>query len=335
MIPFVPGACLMTAVKDEGPDLLEWVAYHRLIGFDRIVVYSNDCTDGSDDLLDRLAAMGWLTHRRHSPPPGVSAQDNVARLAFDDPLRQGANWAMWLDADEFLVVRPGAGGLADLIAAAGRARGVAVNWRIFGSMGHESTLPGQLSTDRFRDCAALDDTFSRTVKTLYRPGPEITALGIHRPLWCPGTGPRVLGSDGKPLNSRFLFSPKKNGRPRDMVGQGRQSWALAQVNHYAVKALDRLALKRARGNGLEPGSTPDRFGADYLGWFDRNEESDDTILRHLPALRALMAGALDDPALAAAYRQTATLQAERLALVAPWVRHLAALRPAALARKVA
>ena len=34
-------------MRDEGPYLLEWVAYHRLIGFTDIVVCSNDCVDGS------------------------------------------------------------------------------------------------------------------------------------------------------------------------------------------------------------------------------------------------------------------------------------------------
>jgi len=233
---------------------------------------------------------------------------------------------MWLDADEFLVVHPGHGGLADLLAGMGRAVGVAVNWRVFGSSGFRHTEPGQLAIDRFRRCAGLEDTFSRTVKTLYCSGPQIAGLGIHRPLWQPGSEPRVLGSRGKPLNSRFLFSPKKNGRPRDMVGQGQQGWNLAQVNHYAVKALDRLALKRARGNGLEPGATADRFGADYLGWFDRNEEEDHSATRHLPALRALMAEALDDRALAALFHATAARQAARLAEVGAWVAHLAGLQ---------
>ncbi|NTT86557.1 glycosyltransferase family 2 protein [Tabrizicola fusiformis] len=322
----VPDACLMTAVKDEGPDLLEWLAWHRMIGFGRIVVWSNDCSDGSDLMLDRLAAMGWLTHHRHTPPAGLSAQDNVARLALQDPQRAGASWAMWLDADEFLVVHPGRGGLADLLANMGRAVGMAVNWRVFGSSGFRQTQPGQLAVDRFRRSAPLEDTFSRTVKTLYRNGPQIAALGIHRPLWQPGSEPRVLGSRGRPLNSRFLFSPKKNGRPRDMLGQGQQGWNLAQVNHYAVKALDRLALKRGRGNGLIPGATADRFGADYLGWFDRNEEEDHSAARHLPALRDVMAEALDDRPLAALWQATAARQAARLAEVGAWVTHLADLQ---------
>ena len=36
---------LVTTVKDEGPHILEWVAWHRLCGFDRIMVFQNGSTD--------------------------------------------------------------------------------------------------------------------------------------------------------------------------------------------------------------------------------------------------------------------------------------------------
>ena len=58
---------LLSAMKNEGPDVLEWALYHRLIGFDHILVYTNGCKDGSDRLLDAIADLGWLTHRRHTP----------------------------------------------------------------------------------------------------------------------------------------------------------------------------------------------------------------------------------------------------------------------------
>ena len=37
--------------KNEGAFLLEWIAYHKVIGFSNIVVLSNDCEDGSDEFL--------------------------------------------------------------------------------------------------------------------------------------------------------------------------------------------------------------------------------------------------------------------------------------------
>ena len=46
---------LLSSMKDEGPFVLEFVAHHRVLGFDAIHIASNDCTDGTDLLLDVLA----------------------------------------------------------------------------------------------------------------------------------------------------------------------------------------------------------------------------------------------------------------------------------------
>ena len=42
----------VTCVKNEGPFLLEWIAFNRLIGVTDFLFYSNDCSDGTDRLLD-------------------------------------------------------------------------------------------------------------------------------------------------------------------------------------------------------------------------------------------------------------------------------------------
>ena len=44
----------VTTQKNEGAFLLEWIAYHKSIGFTDIVILSNDCEDGSDEMLDHL-----------------------------------------------------------------------------------------------------------------------------------------------------------------------------------------------------------------------------------------------------------------------------------------
>ena len=42
-------------VRNEAAFLIEWVAHHLGIGFTDLVVLSNDCDDGTDAMLDRLA----------------------------------------------------------------------------------------------------------------------------------------------------------------------------------------------------------------------------------------------------------------------------------------
>jgi len=53
----------LTMMRDEAPALLEWIAFQDVIGFDRIVVYTNDCRDGTDAMLDRLGQIGAPVRR--------------------------------------------------------------------------------------------------------------------------------------------------------------------------------------------------------------------------------------------------------------------------------
>ena len=39
--------------KDEAPYLLEWIAFHKMVGVDLFVLYDNGSTDGGPDLIRR------------------------------------------------------------------------------------------------------------------------------------------------------------------------------------------------------------------------------------------------------------------------------------------
>ena len=55
----------VTTQKNEGAFLLEWIAYYKIIGFTDIVILSNDCEDGSDEMLDHLSKSGEIIHLRN------------------------------------------------------------------------------------------------------------------------------------------------------------------------------------------------------------------------------------------------------------------------------
>jgi hypothetical protein len=327
MTEAVLGAVLLSAMRNEGPDVLEWVAFHRLIGFGKIVVYTNDCTDGSDDLFDALAALGWVEHHRHQPPPKLAPQDAVAALALKNPSVRGADWLLWIDADEFF--NPAAGHLSGLIAAIGAADGIALNWRNFGDGGHD-TGPNDLVLAAFTQAAAISHRQSRTVKTLHRMDDRVQSLFIHRPIWRQGVAVKLLSGSGQVLDPQFVFSQKKNARPEEMVERSQQGYGFGQINHYVIKALERVAFKqKRRGNGLMAGARSGRFGFGYLRRFNQNDEVDLTIQRHLPALRALIAEALQDPAVAQAYHACQARFAAMLADLSEITAELAADRTGA------
>lgn len=262
---------LVAIMKDERPYVIEWVAYHRLIGFDRLVVYSNDCTDGTDTLLDRLAALALVEHRRWPGVPGVPPQQS----AYADAVpRCDTPWIMFLDADEFLnLIQHDR--VADWLAILpADASAVAVSWRVFGSGGRQaySTEP---VLERFTRAAPVFDRINFLTKTI-AVTEDIGLADIHHVVLKRG---RYVAASG--VDAVFRSPNHLQPRPR-----------FALVNHYLLKSREEYAHKRARGmSGMAP-DDPGRItarGPDYFDYHDRNEEEDRSIQRWLPALRAEMA----------------------------------------------
>lgn len=88
-----------TGMRNEGPFIVEWVCRYRMLGFD-ILVATNDCTE----LLDALADEGWHTHVPHKPRIGQPPQRSTLRKVIKHPLTASADWTLYCDVDEFLVL---------------------------------------------------------------------------------------------------------------------------------------------------------------------------------------------------------------------------------------
>ncbi len=295
-------------MRNEGPYLLEWVAYHRLIGFDDIVVCTNDCVDGSPDLLDLLAAGGLLRHLRCETQPDGKAQLHAYRQVEH---LLGDDWpevVMVLDADEFLNIHVGGGRVEELLAAVPDATAFLVNWRIFGSSGHDRWSSGSV-LQRFTHAAEQEHGVNWSFKTLFTlPEAYRCPLLPHGP----GYARPARLRDLRPVDGGGRPLPEVYARSEGFLQSepGRVSWTLAQVNHYNTRTWEDYAVKHSRGGGLGL----DRWDRDG-NWqvFDRNEEEDVSIQRHLPALDAAMAELLADPAIRAAQDCCCRLYGEHVA----------------------
>ena len=284
--PVTPPVLLFSCMKNEGPGLLEWIAYHRAIGIDHFLIYSNDCEDGTDAMLDRLQELGLVTHRRNPSPKGrnTRAQALAIDQLADDPVYRAAPWVLFIDADEFLNIHRGAGSLADLFAADPAADCFLIHWRLFGTSGRHRFEPG-LVTEQFTQAIALSHRAvpgSFAPKALFRTSAFLKP-GIHRPRQRADLPTaRHVYADGTPASRGW-------GRI-----EAAASFDHAQINHYSVQSLDMVILKYLRGfaAGKAP---PDPLS--YLQCRDFNHEADLRIQRHLPALRAERDRLLADPIL--------------------------------------
>jgi hypothetical protein len=285
----MPRHVLFTAVKNEAPFLLEWIGYHKAIGFDTVIVFSNPSDDGTDELLAALAAAGEIAHVPHQPPAGVSAQGNAARLANEMGLIHDGDWVMWLDADEFLNVHVGDGKLQDLIGKIGDAAGMLIPWRIFGDGGN-SRFPGRFIGDDFVTATSKHFPPTREIKTLFRSSSSISGFGvsgINRPhIARSGVAPVFLTAAGTAISDFEVNATWLRGE--DVAASNRVkpadfSWRLAQINHYMLRTPEYFRLKRLRGRGWaanEAGAGNSRHTEAFYSKMNRNERQDRSILRH-------------------------------------------------------
>ena len=115
-----PRITLVATLKNEGPYILEWVAYHKMIGFTDFVLFSNDCTDGTNLILNRLDRMGVVTHYDNPLGPRMDPQRAAYSSANRLPQVRESDWVMVLDADEFLSVTTGDGSVLPVATRSAR-----------------------------------------------------------------------------------------------------------------------------------------------------------------------------------------------------------------------
>ena len=65
-----------------------------------VIAVSNDCDDGTDAMLDRLQAMGWVTHLRNPGPHPKGPQWSALALADRERRTIPADWIIGLGPGE-------------------------------------------------------------------------------------------------------------------------------------------------------------------------------------------------------------------------------------------
>lgn len=292
---------IVTTMKNEGPFILEWLAYHRAIGVDDFLIYTNDCTDGTDTMLDMLQEKGIVQHRVNPFVPGgdLKPQHAALQAAEAEPVMQNCGWGICMDVDEFINIKIGDGTLDALYKAMGEANMISLTWRLFGNNDvHE--FEDRFLLDQFTACAPeviRKPHQAWGFKTLFRNTEIYKKLGVHRPkglvpdLW---DQVKWLNGSGKPL-PRTMF---RNGWRSTLETYG-YDWV--SLNHYAVRSAESFLVKRDRGrvNHVDRDQ-----GLNYWFRMNHNLEQDRSIQRMIPALQAEYDALMADPDIRAAHEHS-------------------------------
>jgi hypothetical protein len=275
------GRVIIACMKNEAPYIVEWVAYHRAIGIDSFLIYTNDCDDGTDAILARLEELGVLEHRRNDDWSGKSPQQHALNRALSEPVVRDAEWILHIDVDEFVNVRCGNGTLDDFLARVPEATNVAMTWRLFGHGGVER-LEDRFVIEQFTRCAPRFCPKPHTVwgfKTMFRNIGAYSKMSCHRPnKLAPGYEDRVRWVNGS--GADITAEVARNGWRSSQKSVG---YDLLQLNHYALRSAESFLIKRQRGRALHVDRA---IGLNYWIRMDWDDATDVTIQRNLPRLRA-------------------------------------------------
>ncbi|WP_126422400.1 glycosyltransferase family 2 protein [Asticcacaulis excentricus] len=264
--------CLIA--KNEGPYLLEWIAYHRVLGFDQIIVYNNNSTDQSAEVLEKLAAAGIITYRFW--PHGAHGSPQIA--AYMDALKRSeAEWMLFIDADEFLVLHqhPNVNAFLASFEVNGNIDAICFNWRIFGDS-HMPRSDGRPVIERFTWAAPEDFGVNAHLKSFIKTARQRGVVHMHL---CDVIGDKVYSS-GRALEM------EQWGVSKDI------DTTVAQVNHYYTKTLEEYQIKKARG---QAGCGENEHDLKYNWYHDeafhghnRNDEQELSIQKYVAAVKEEM-----------------------------------------------
>lgn len=267
---------LATSVRNEGPYLLEWVGHHRLLGFNRIIVFSNDNTDGSDELLREMQAQGLIEWRPRQMKPGESPQRTAFKKLSKELLadkQQHGNYLAWFDPDEFLVLRNHSS-VAELVDFFHRPDALLVQWKHFGS-GRQQEYSPQCTISRFTRCDNKTN-HNKGYKSISKIDPHLFWLFVnHRPMVVQESPlqPRILlagpGDKGTLALDHVPGTNPKHDADFPIFN------AICHLNHYAVRSVEEYEIKQSRGNGyIALDAEKKQFHDQYFTNYDLNAEED-------------------------------------------------------------
>lgn len=250
--------------KDEASYLLEWIAFHRMIGVDLFVLYDNGSSDGGAGLVRCSSFTRNVTLIDWPERPGQLSAYNHFLINYAARF----DWVAFIDIDEFIMplanssIRP----ILMQPAYAHYAQ-VLLQWLVFGPSGHDRRPEG-LVIERYTHRLPETAHASRHVKTIVRPSMVCGIDYTPHAAECSGPACNTSGIEVLP----YAIQPT-------------ECHANMLVHHYFTKSREdwQIKLRRGRGDSLEP--YQDRIFADVA---TEARVEDTRALRFLPRLRALL-----------------------------------------------
>ena len=267
--------CVATMIRNEACYAAEWVAFHRAVGVEHVVIYDND---SSDDLAGALApeiASGCV---EIIPWPQFATGMTVQRAAFAHAIRYLSGRTQWLaiiDVDEFLFSTQHID-LKEHLRTQEPHAALAAYWVNYGTSGHATRPTGRVIENYLE--RARDNSRPGLVnyKSIVQPH-RITAVG----------GAHRFKSDMHPI-----VAVDEDGRGLTKVDR-RHVAGLLRINHYYSRSAQEFEERLVNGWArLKPGNATKRRAT--LAAIEADTVIDTAILKIVPYMKPERSQAPDE-----------------------------------------
>ncbi|MBR1730669.1 MAG: glycosyltransferase family 92 protein [Selenomonadaceae bacterium] len=127
---------IVAIFKNEAPYLKEWIDYHLLAGVDHFYLYDNESDDNFKEVLSPYIEKNLVDYNFY---PGKCAQMATYNEAVKN-YKFNCQYMAFIDLDEFILPKNNKSikeVIKEILFDKDRAGGLAINWHLFGSSGHE------------------------------------------------------------------------------------------------------------------------------------------------------------------------------------------------------
>lgn len=248
-------------MKNEGPYLVEWLEFHKLVGVERFYLYNNNSTDNTVNILDVYTDRGEVI--LHDWPLEINQQLKAYTHCLKN-YKTESEWIAFIDLDEFLFPTE-KDNLQEILEEFVGYSGIGVNWLMFGTSNHEKKTKG-LQIENYTKRAKNNYAPNKAIKSIVNSSKTIRPLNPHHFLHSKGR----LVTENK---ERIIGHRKTKSHSVKKI----------RINHYFTRSKEesREKMMRGRADNNKKRSWSQFESADYT----MNKVKDLTIQRFLPQLR--------------------------------------------------
>jgi hypothetical protein len=252
--------------RNRNPWIVEWLAFHMLVGFNDFHVYCHKCDDGMTETLQKLG--------RHYPVHAyaIASDDRPQIAAYQHAwlnVGKSVDWMAFIDGDEFLfpTAQPD---MASALAAFQDAdlSALAAYWVCYGSSGRMDE-PAGLVMENFTRHSGPGFPGNRHMKSIVRGGEEITITGSHLFATARGTRDDRL---------RLVTEPQLKDPAKE------PTYDSFRINHYAIQSFEFFKTTKQNMGTADCNAAFIR-PTSWFHEYDRNEADDGVSYNFLIRLK--------------------------------------------------